>query len=49
MSGRTVYQDVASNGGFGKMTIDLSGKSSGVYNVTITNAGSSTTKKVVLK
>ena len=49
MSGRTVYKDVASNGGFGKMTIDLSGKSSGVYNVTITNAGSSTTKKVVLK
>jgi len=49
MSGRVVYQTVAQDGGLGRVEIDLTGKSHGVYNVTIRNAGSVANKQVVLK
>ena len=49
MTGRTVYNTVVSNGGLGKVNVDLTGMSSGIYNVTVRNAGAVANKQVVLK
>jgi hypothetical protein len=49
MTGRVVTKANNLKGGLGFTEIDLGNFGSGIYNVTITNNGQTTTKKVVVQ